>query len=165
MEKSDFEKMMDAIPKYKKKEIKLKKKRAKENENSTEGQTYYSDDEKIIAIKMRDTFFIFDKESYWIFDKWLWDEENVLSVDREGYLYVRDKKTGWERFVHRYFKEKEIEDLAEELGCETKDVHVHHIDECKSNNCSDNLEVLYKDKHAQRHGHLTWDVYMIHLNK
>lgn len=154
--KGDLDKFLKNLPK-----IKEDKKRGEEETKKQEKKDDliidYNEERKEVYVMLWGTTYIFDQEGYKIFEK-LWDK-GVLKSNKSNYLCVKDD---WNDLVpiHRYLKMKEVEELAKELNCLTKNVHVHHIKGLENNQLN-NLEVLEMDKHAQRHGYTTWKLFQI----
>jgi len=108
--------------------------------------------------------FYFDRDGLTIFENW-WetDDELEIFVDRNCYLMSKNKN-GYIQGFHRFLKNKEVEELAQELDCNINDIHVHHKNEDPSDNREKNLEVLHRDEHAKRHGFNTWKEFQRYRN-
>ena len=117
----------------------------------------FNEERDDVYVLFLEKLYIFDQKGYRIFEE-LWDK-GLLKPDKNNYLCVKDNDWGDLMSVHRYLKIKEIEELAKKLGVEEKEIHIHHKDKEKENNRLTNLEVLYKDAHARKHGFDTWKEY------
>ena len=108
----------------------------------------------------------FDKDGYKIYENW-WevDDEYKVSVDKKGYLVAQKGKSNYKIQFARYLKKDEIEDMAGEMGCSKRDIHVHHKNSIKLDNREVNLEVLYKEEHAKRHGFNNWKEFQIYRKR
>ena len=115
----------------------------------------YNEEREEVYLMLWKIVYIFDQKGYRIFQE-LW-RKGCLKPNKDDYLSVKDKEWNELLSVHRYLKINEVEELAKKIGCPIKDVHVHHSDGHKENNCLKNLEPLYKDDHAKRHGFDTWE--------
>ena len=150
MDKETFDKLIADIPKYRAD----KQKELEENDLIVD----YDEEREEVYVLIWKIPYIFDQKGYALLEK-LW-EKGCLTPDKQKYLCVKDE---WGDLipVHNYLKREDVEKLAKELGVPTQDIHVHHIDKDpeKKNNSLNNLEVLHKDVHAQRHGFLTWEEY------
>ena len=81
-----------------------------------------------------------------------------LFINSDGHLEFWKHSHNHRGDIHRILKHDEIMRLGKEIGCDTSDIHVHHKNHTKLDNRMENLEVIHKDEHAQRHGHPTWAI-------
>ncbi|PIO07214.1 hypothetical protein COU59_03675 [Candidatus Pacearchaeota archaeon CG10_big_fil_rev_8_21_14_0_10_34_12] len=153
MKEEDFKHLLKNLEKNKEQIIQEKEKIKKELEENDLIIDFNEDREEVYVVLWK-TVYTFDRGGYKEFEK-LW-EKGVLQPNKSGYLCVKDD---WNDSIpiHRHLKLEEVKRLAKKLQCDIKDIHVHHVDKNKENNIINNLEVLHKDEHAQRHGVNTWE--------
>ena len=78
-------------------------------------------------------------------------------IDNNGYQRFTDSK----RLFHRWIAEKEIFNKnKKKFTLPFEEYSVHHKDGNKLNNSSDNLEILTRSQHEQKHGleRIEWDL-------
>lgn len=121
-------------------------------------------DEEGIHYKFKGETFLFCEKSYKRFLDNFKGQNYLITINKEGYLsrkfiHITIELDAFKQQFHRWLKEKEIEEFANKFNLqnEKQNIHVHHIDENQNNNKLNNLEVLHKDKHAQKHGFNTWE--------
>jgi hypothetical protein len=107
----------------------------------------------------------FDKDGYEIFKKW-WEIDDKLKilVNKKGYLVSQKGKNKYKTSFHRFLKEKEVEEMAEEIECSKRDIHVHHKNSNRLDNKESNLMVLHKEDHAKEHGFNSWKDFQRYRN-
>lgn len=147
MDSKKFNDLLQRLPELKKEEIR----ELEENDLVVD----FDEEREEVYVLLWKKVYIFDQEGYKNFYT-LWDK-GILTPDKNGYLCVKDKDWRNLIFIHNYLKRAEVEKLAKELNCPTQDIHVHHKDKDERNNRLNNLEVLHKDVHANRHGFSTWE--------
>jgi len=149
MDKEEFDRLIKNIPEH------LEKRKKEVEEYDFYGT--FDEDSDVQTFMYWKNVYTLTTKGYLIFEK-LWDS-GTLTTNKDGYLCVKDNDRNKLIEIHRYLKLKEIEQLAKKLNCEDSDIHVHHINKDKFDNREENLEVLHKDHHAQRHGFLSWSEY------
>jgi len=91
------------------------------------------------------------------------DEEkfkNEIFTDYNGYLRWKDSK----RLVHRSIAEKQIyEKDRKKYPLPFEEYQVHHVDKNKSNNKTENLQLLTKREHEELHCLVRAEWYLIYL--
>lgn len=137
-ETSDFQKLLDAIGSQKPKQ----KYKDGFYQKNCDGIWYF----------FKDKLFLFDEDSYRLFQKRFLEDYRLL-LDGN---YLVGEKNNFKIGFHRWLMFRDVEDLSKKIGCPMKDVHVHHKNKEPKHNVESNLEVLYKDDHAKRHDYDTW---------
>ena len=104
--------------------------------------------------------FVFDKGGYKIYNSWWKEDDDVKVYVKDNYLM--GKEGNKIQSFHRFLLDKEVESYSEDYNYNISDVHVHHRNFDRHDNRESNLEILYKDEHANRHGYDTWEEYQQH---
>lgn len=95
--------------------------------------------------------FLFCKEGFEIFEEDFLNEVYYKLIVDEGYLARKHNEQEYIQYFHRWLMKEEIGDFVEEIGVETEDVEVHHIDLTTTNNRVNNLKPMLKKDHEKLH--------------
>jgi hypothetical protein len=152
MNKQNFQELLAKLQEIKKRDDAIREAKILDT-NSVGG---FDNDDLHFYITIKDgTKYIFDTASLPLVTSLCKGKE--LRKNKDGYLcLVKDNKL---YSFHRQLKLEEVRELVNKMHCSETEIHVHHKDEDKKNNCLSNLEVVHKEEHARYGGHSTWAKY------